>query len=522
MYSFKKQGGFILLFALVLMVTLLAIVAGYLYLVSVQTRVAGSQLNDTEAFDLAEAGIERGIREIRDDVLSTTQIGIADLRGYNTQISGTVSNPNNVRYFDESATAIMTPLRITPTVVGSTLDLWNYDLNYLGARIRKIQIGCRYRRSGNSGNNPFLEISYTTNGIFPQTGNSSFTTTVSSTNYNNSPFIVLDVTNDAVWDWAHGPQAVWQQINNSKFRVRACAYTLVATKRMVEIDYLFVKVDYEIDTNIEAWARGSYVTLPVTLGDGTIETILIISEQGKVHLNTASQSLLRYLMAEHGIPGATANTLATRIVSYRTIKPFDSVEELQQVLGMTAYLGMTTYYELIRDDVTVYSFINAYATRPTGNRAPININTASREVLEAIFDPLGLDATDPTTLANDIITTRATNPFSCFYSSDATITSDFYDFVRTSPRTTYLTTAQQNGVLDNADASLLVPVSGYGGYNAATTEFCYDTNSFTIEALGQRGDSISRLRMIIKDSGNRYLDTYVGDTVLTKYWRQIE
>ena len=59
-----------------------------------------------------------------------------------------------------------------------------------------------------------------------------------------------------------------------------------------------------------------------------VESAPIDDEQGKVHLNYASQSLLRYLMVECGIVDATANTLATNIVTYRGSNLFDTVEEV--------------------------------------------------------------------------------------------------------------------------------------------------------------------------------------------------
>ena len=77
-------------------------------------------------------------------------------------------------------------------------------------------------------------------------------------------------------------------------------------------------------------------------------------------------------------------------MSYRGSNWFDTVEELQNVTGMT-----TAYYDLIKNYVTVYSWVNPNVQRPTGSRAPININTAPLQVLEAVFDPLGLGATDP-------------------------------------------------------------------------------------------------------------------------------
>ena len=80
------------------------------------------------------------------------------------------------------------------------------------------------------------------------------------------------------------------------------------------------------------------------------------------------------------------------------------VEEVQNVSGMT-----TAYYNLIKNYVTVYSWVNPNVQQTTGSRAPININTAPLQVLEAVFDPLGLAATDPATLANAIITQQGNN-----------------------------------------------------------------------------------------------------------------
>lgn len=224
-------------------------------------------------------------------------------------------------------------------------------------------------------------------------------------------------------------------------------------------------------------------------------------------------------MEERGVASATASTVATNIVNYRgaaLTNPFDSVEELMQVTGMTQAI-----YDLIKDYVTVYSFINTNVTRPpaagTGSRAPININTASREVLEAIFDPLPIGATDAASLATDIISTRATTPFTCFYSGNAAVTTDFYDFVNSRA---YLTAAERNAVLDNADASLLAPVSGTAGVSGVTTEFSYDTNAFKVESLADVFGRRYRIKTILGDNGSRTFTTFVGDTSSVGYQKE--
>jgi hypothetical protein len=476
--------------------------AALLFITTYETRDIAVQIDDIKLLNLADAGVERAMRVIRDDITPSTQIGVADLRGNTT--SGTAGNANQrnrVRYYSEGSGVLTIDASDEEYVI-----LQDFDLNYLHASIENVKIGCRYRRASSGGTSPNLEIFYTTNGVFPEVGNSSFDTVVTSTSYNASPFIVLDITNDRTWTWAI--------INDTDFRIRARAYG--DTNKNVEVDYIFIQVTCDIDTLTESWATGSYASFPISLGSGEIESISIVAEQGKVHLNTGSQTLLRYLMEERGIASGTATTLAANIASYRTANPFDSVEELQQVTGMTQ-----TYYDLIKDYVTVYSYINTSAARPSGSRAPVNINTAPREVLEAIFDPLSLGATDAASLAIDIINTRATTPFTCFYSSDSTVTTDFYDFAI---GRSYLSGSgnpdERDRVIDNADASPLVPVASSDAYDAVTTEFSYDTNAFKVESLVDLYDRHFRIKTILIDDGSRVFTTYVGDANSAGYRKE--
>ena len=215
-------------------------------------------------------------------------------------------------------------------------------------------------------------------------------------------------------------------------------------------------------------------------------------------------------MVEHGVADATANTVATNIVNYRATKNFDNIEEAQQVSGMTPSI-----YDAIKPDITVYSFINTYAQDPLGARAPININTASREVLEAIFDPLTFNnASDIINLADAIISQRNTTPFACFYASDSSVTSDFYDFERSQ---SYLSNAEDDRVLGNADASVLVPRSGGNSEDALTTEFCYDANTFKVESLADVLGRKLRIKTIFGEDGAHTFTTFVGDTTSIGY-----
>lgn len=499
----RDERGIVLLLTFIFMVALISMAGALLFVATYETRDMGAQIDDVKILNLAEAGVERAMRAIRDDVTPSTQTGVADLRGNAT--SGTAGNANQrnrVRYYDEGS-GVLT----IDASDGEYVILQDFDLNYLNASIKNVKIGCRYRRASSGGVNPNLEIFYTTNGVFPEAGNSSFDQAMTSTSYNASPFIVLDITNDRTW--------TWPVINNSNFQIRARAYG--ATNKNVEVDYMFLQVTFDIDTLTEPWATGSYASFPISLGAGTIESISIADEQAKVHLNTASQSLLRYLMEERGIASAAANTLATNIVDYRAANPLDSVEELQQVTGMTQ-----AYYDLIKDYVTVYPYINTSAVRPSGSRAPVNINTAPREVLEAIFDPLSLGATDAASLATDIINTRAAAPFTCFYSSDSTITTDFYDFV---DGRSYIGTSgnpdERDRVLDNADASPLIPVNANSDpFDAVTTEFCYGTSAFKVDTAAAIHDIGYRIKTILGADGSRTFTTYSGDASASGYRKE--
>jgi hypothetical protein len=213
-------------------------------------------------------------------------------------------------------------------------------------------------------------------------------------------------------------------------------------------------------------------------------------------------------MVENGVDGTTANTVATNIVNYRGSNNFDNIEELQQVTGMTSSI-----YSAIDQDVTAYSYIDTYAQRSSGSRAAVNINAASQAVLEAVFDALTLGTGDAASLATDIISARVAAPFTCFYSSDSAVTTDFTDFVTSR---TYLSTSgdpdEQDSVLDNADASLLIPVNGSTGVNSVTTEFSYDTNTFKVESLADIQSRRFRIKTILGESGSKTFTTYSGDT----------
>lgn len=475
-----------LLMAFAFLVVLALMSAALTYMVTAETKDVGFQVEDSQLLYLAEAGVERAFREIRNDYVSATQTGTAEIRGASTSGSSSVTNVDRIRYEEDGNAAInnSTDLALLQT----------FDANYTNTRITSVSLGVRAdRNSGGTG--ATLEVSYTTNGTFPEAGNTVLTQALTAT----QTYYYADITADRTWTWA--------TIMSSNFKLRAVR---TAGNRDINLDYLFVKITYEIDTNTEPWSTGSYQSYPITLGAGSVQSVSITAEQGKVHLNTASQALLRYLMVENGIADGTANTVATDIVTYRTTNPFDSIEEIQQVTGVTS-----TIFSAIDQDATVHSSINTYAQGPAGARAPVNVNTASQAVLEAIFDPITFSkGSDITDLADDIITQRGTAPFTCFYSADSAVTTDFYDFVRAR---SYLSNNEDDRVLGNADASVLIPREGGNSEDALTTEFSYDTNTFKVESVANVNGRDFRVKTILGESGSKTFTTYSGDTTSLGY-----
>jgi hypothetical protein len=111
--------------------------------------------------------------------------------------------------------------------------------------------------------------------------------------------------------------------------------------------------------------------------------------------------------------------------------------------------------------------------------------------------------------------------------SDYTV---FYNFMvdTTGTHLSYLTTAQRNQILDNADASLLVPRGT--AMNEQTTEFCYTNATYWIESVGKilvpnldpvKSDINLRVTTIVGNDGRGY-SGYSGPTPANwkGYWKE--
>jgi len=480
-----NKRGFILILTFMFMVALTLMVMGFLFMASYEVKDTGAGGDDMKLLYLADAGVDRAYRALRDDYATSTQTGIADLRGSDTALSLTMTNPANMSYIDT--------LFATIDNVADQAIIRTFDSNYTNTRIISVvpwvQAG---RTTGGSG--ATIQFSYTTDGV-------NYITVLTQILPNSATLVNYQGT--AITG------LTWSQIMSPNFRLRCMQTT---GNRNPLIGAMYLRVTYGIDTLTESWKNASYTALfPITLGGGTIQSAVITDEAAKVHLNYASQTLIQNLLTNIG-GIANAATKAADIVTYRgagLTNPFDSVEELQRVASITA-----ADYAAAHDYFTVYSFINSNANRPTAARAPVNINTAPFAVLKAIFDPLTLGAGDSTSIANDIIAARAT-PFTCFYSSNAAVTTDFLDFVNARA---YLTATERLEVLNNADASILPPVSAPGTVTGSrTTEFCYAGTAFNINSLARVNNRNFRVNTIRGSSGTKTFTNFVGDATSVGY-----
>ncbi len=497
----KNKKGFILILTLIFMTVLTVFTGALLYMATADMRNVAPQSDDVNMGGMADAGINKAYRAISDDYAGSapspgSRTGVADLRGADTSLSSSIGAQDNMRYIDS--------VNATINNNNDLAILRTFDSNYTNTRIVSVVPYIRASRA-TGGSGATVQFSYTTDGI-------NYTTLLTQVLPNSA--VIVPYAGTAI------SGLTWSQIMSPNFRLRAIR---TAGNRDVNVDSMYLQVTYGIDTLKELWATGGYATFPISLSGGTVDSITVTDEESKVHLNYASQLLLQNLLTNLGV--SSAATKATNIVNFRgapLTNPFDSVEELQQVTGITV-----ADYTAIKNYVTAYSFLNpnSYNTHPataasTSVRAPVNVNTAPFGVLKAIFDPLGLGAGDSTTLANAIITFRNSTPFTCFYTSNAAVTTDLFDFVRSQGG--YLTAAEQNTVIDNADASYLAPVSGF--INATeTTEFCYASTVFNIDTLVSLGGRHFRVKTL---RGNGYdtsrirsFATYSGDAIFSG-WRK--
>ncbi len=531
------SSGVSLITALMALLVLSALGLGILSLNRMEQFVSINMMDSTAALYIAEAGIQRAVRAVRDDTDASVQTADPTQNGFHGSPSvdadsaaavtggadASVLNEQNATDYNGSACRLESVGRGggggsgwgepgLPGTPGDTAAVSVSDylqqVNLKGSRLKAIVIGCRYRRGAYSGSGTF-NIGYELSG---SPGPTSATWSLPSswtTQY-------LDITSDRSWGWG--------DLNNLALTAEVVADAGESggaggwggggggsgadNYYDADVDYLFCRITHEIDASTEPWYStfrnldddGTPKTVNVALGRGAVERMPVYDEAGKVHINYATADLMESLFEKCGISSPDAASLAGQIVSYRGSTLFATVSQIKQVAGMT-----DEYFDLIKDYVTDYSWENTAVERPAGTRAPVNINTAPRIVLEALFDPVpGITAFEAQDLADDILSFRNSTPFVCIHTSDPTVTSSFEYFLRTV--CTYLTTQQRTDILENADGSGeddwdndSVPDTVTTS-NVTTTEICFFSKRFSVHSAASiQGRSTRTVKRVFED-----------------------
>jgi competence ComEA-like helix-hairpin-helix protein len=222
------------------------------------------------------------------------------------------------------------------------------------------------------------------------------------------------------------------------------------------------------DTLAERWASNYSLTFP----NGSIQ-ISIQDEQARVNINQANLLLLS------NIP-SIGPTLAANIIAYRTIEEagFDTKEEVKNVTG----IGSSKYSE-IKDIITVKSYYNSNRDY----RCPINVNTATQEVITAVLNGISdgtntITALEAQNLTNELMTLRPFNSWIAF-------------------NTTIDTSGAINSAKKNMLKTLLNPYSKWPtpGPTNFTTEFCLFSGCFQVISnstiLNRAGNPVAQSRV---------------------------
>lgn len=539
------KNGVSIIFAVFVLLLLSVVAAAVFSLISTDTDTASLSVVSERAIGIAEGGVQFGAQAVQDDISSGAQTTAPASNGYCaiTYLEGGyggsyfgssgVLNPEwacmNGTNWDTSSDTFYCNLG---TEIDREIRVWNFQqrINCIGTRIKDARIVVRNKRSG-SGSNPRVQLEYSTNGGITWTSlTPALTISSSSFSYDFRNFSVNpDFSNI---------------MDSGNFMIRVLKIN--SSGREAHIDWLAMELTYEVDAPTEPWGSGSYATFPANLGNGTIQSVTMNDESAKINLNYASQTLLQRLLEYEGVPSGDAATISANIVTYRgasLTNPFNMIEELKQVTGMT-----DTYYNLVDQDITVHSWVNNRDERPTGSRAPVNINTASRDVLRAIFRMAISTTADVDSLADNIITQRAANPFTHFFSSysqqniDSTNSAKSFSYFLS--QQAYLSASQMMDIREVCDGSLYNIVNGttasffsqtwgeYGTFSESSgIEFCYYSNVFRITSTGRSGGRdrvVSNIyghiynyaNFSLSSIGTNKLPVVIGESPVRAYWRE--
>jgi hypothetical protein len=529
----RNERGATLLFTFIVMITLIAIVGAFLYMTYIRTKSTGYDVASSTAFWAAEAGLQYGTSALKADRSAAYQTSNPAASGYSDVVylegyqSGGLHPAKYGVHYERAClhgTDFTDPdpsYAILKSWANAEVQVWDFQqrFNLIGTPIHSLAIVFRAIRWPAQGDiDPIIQLQYSPDG--------------GTTWYNAGSEIAMDTS-----DWGAGSYRTvditslagvptdWSGFINNNFKLRAIRTN--EGNRNCRVDWLALKATIEVDALTEPWGSSSYATFPYTLGDGAIQSITISDESAKLHLNYAGQDVLRYLAEECGFTAAQAATFAQEVIDYRSTDYFDYIEALMRLPSMTQQL-----YNLIRDYVTVYSWVNNQVTRPTGSRAPVNVNSADVKVLKAIFRTV-VSSTRADALANYIVTQRATAPFTHLGSSYAYHNADtksFLYYLCTLPGTVL---SDAYSVAENADASFYnsTLTDSWNGNDESATEFCYYSNTFLVNAVGQ--DDVIQ-RTVKATYGMTYdytnfrpnttftdaLPAYIGQTA-SAYWKEV-
>ena len=494
----NSQEGVSILIVIMAMLILSALGMAIVSMTGMENMIAVNMLDSSRSLYIAEAGNERGLRAVRDDISAEAQTGEPAKNGFHGIPSvdaslckgeGNVKNPDGVlEKEDKSVCSLLSPPpKGGPKKFAKKIDVsyvkvsdFQQAVNLLGGRINKVELGCRFRRTSGEGT---LKTEYQT-----KDGSGKTTAEWDSKSWTTK---YLDVTKDRTWKW--------ETISDSSFEIKADANPKVSfygssPSVEYEVDYLFLRVTCEVDASTEPWystwrnqdETGSPKTVSLMLGKGGVTQMPVYDESEKVNINYANKTFLKSLLKICGVSGDT-KTIAQKICEYRKKNMFDTIEEIKQVSGLTE-----SDYEKIRDYITVYSWINTAVQRPTGSRAPVNVNTASQVVLEAVFTSM-ISQKAAAELASYIVKYRTGAPFTCMYSSDPDVKTSFAYFIDN--QCPFLIELQRQKVKENADAS----AKYWNGNKVTSTEFCYASKVFSVVSTGTIENSSRTVKRVFED-----------------------
>ena len=475
----ERRGAGVLI-SFFIMVSLIFVIVFLASLIAAKSKLSNLSHSSRQALSIAESAADIGMRSIRDDVGARPQTKNPYNYGY---VSGVGIDPTKCSMPDMvravSSYSANNDEHVVLSTPGSSIEVYDFPRlgSYLGTRIYDVKVGVRVVRTKPT-DRSLLTVSISKDGgrVWHDAPNDIEMGDGWSKKGEDIHFLSLS-QKYLSWKTLYNPDQVRIKI------------TKKGGQASVLVDHLFLLITVEIDTITEPWSTASYISLPAVCLGGSIDTIHIEAESGKVHLNTAPLALITSLFMQYGVSQEIAVQCAQNIIAYRDKKPITHIEELLLIDGISPSVYNVEVVDPDRgsrklfDDITVYSWINSFA----GNRAPININTASHEVLAAVCTPI-IGSDKAVLLARDIIAKRGDLPFACISATyPENKNMSYADFIT---KRTYLLISDKEALVLSADFS-----RGHNTLKGNTAQFSFYSNSFLINGKGmypKHADGVTR------------------------------